>query len=206
MEKQKPSKISIQTLKTLSDSNAYQIYKIHYNSLPDDVMPNFGYKVEKKYLAKLNKENNGATIVALADDTIVGFLLLRFKTLDMKEFLNTSSIFVFLSKALLKPKIIVRLIYQLRHPTPNITKSCEIDYFAVSEKLRGQNIGKKLLKKAEELALENKCKSISTKTNNTNLYSFYTKKKNASLIHSFKVLNSEYFYINWNVQQKTHQK
>ena len=191
--------VEIKILNSLTDDDLYQLFQVHRKSLPDDIIINFGFNVEKKYIKKLSEENNGLIIVALKDKSIIGFIFLRFKEINMKNFLDSKAITKFIIKSLYNPKIMIRLIYQLFKPIKNPRESCEIDYFAVLEKSRSSGVGKSLIKKAELCALEKNYKKIFTKTNNKKLYSYYVDKKKASLLHSFKVLNHEYLCVCWDI-------
>lgn len=193
------SSVQIKILNSPNEEDLYQLYQIHSKSLPDDILPKFGFRVTKKYITKLSESNNGKIIVALNKNLIIGFIFLSFNKLDMKKFLNFMSISKFLVKFFLKPKIIFRLIYQLLRPTKNPIDSCEVDYFAVIDNSRSTGIGKRLLEKAESTALQNNYKKIYTKTYNKRLYSYYINNKKASLLDSFKIYNHDYFCICWDI-------
>ena len=190
----------IKTLDHLKKDDATQIHRIHLDSLSNDVMPNLGLAVEARYLAKLMKADNGAVIVASSKDEIVGFLLLRFAELNMKEFLSVWSILRFVILSLVKPIIMIRLIYQLVKSSANPKGSCEVDYFAVSDSMRGIGIGGKLLEEAEKVAFKKNYSSIVTKTNNVRLCSYYRNVKEAKLISSFRILKDEYFNVCWSIR------
>ena len=189
--------VQITSLEKVSENIIKEIHQLHLQSLPNDVMPNFGFSVEKKYLLELNNNRNGRIVIATDDGKIIGFLLLRFKPINMNGLLNAAACVEFISNSLRKKIILVRLIFQLLRSRLNPEGSCEVDYFVVLEQYRGKGVGAKLLLMAEEVARENGFKSIYTKTNNKSLYHFYKKIKNASLVYTFSIFSDKYYGVLW---------
>lgn len=189
----------------LSDEIIAEICRIHRQSLPDDLMPNFGKTVEKKYLIKLNNEENGRIVVASSNNRRIGFILLRFKPICMKKFIDLDACINFILASLIRPKLLVRLALQLIKTRPNPVGSCEIDYFAVEASYRGNGVGAKMIQVSELIAIQNQFSSIYTKTNNYSLYLFYLKTKKAKLINSFSILNNKYYGLVWGVKNEHHE-
>ena len=98
----------------------------------------------KKIYFRTFKENKCRIIVAISNKSIVGFIILRFGFFNMKKVIDLSSILKFLINSISNPILILRLIYQLLKPTIIPKQSCEIDYFAVSNRFKSKGIGKKI--------------------------------------------------------------
>tara|TARA_Y100000816_G_scaffold291969_1_gene285208 strand:- start:111 stop:713 length:603 start_codon:yes stop_codon:yes gene_type:complete len=199
MKINKKNSLSFKVLSSLSEDKIRQIYNIHLKSLPNDIIHYFGYKLEKKYILELLKENKCRIIVAISNKSIVGFIILKFGVFDMKKVIDFSSVLRFLINSISNPILILRLIYQLCKPTTIPKQSCEIDYFAVSYRFKSKGIGKKLLRIAEKIAKGKKFKKIFTKTYNKKLACFYINKKKAVLSSRYKILHYLYFCVYWKI-------
>ena len=160
MKINKKNSLSFKVLSSVSEDKIKQLYDIHLKSLPNDIIHFFGYDIEKKYILGLIEENKCRIIVALSNKSIVGFIILRFGFFNIKKIIDLSSILKFLINSILNPMLILRLTYQLLKPTIIPKQSCEIDYFAVSNRFKSQGIGKKLLKIAEKTAKEKNSKNF----------------------------------------------
>jgi|688.fasta_scaffold238357_3 ribosomal protein S18 acetylase RimI-like enzyme len=195
------SNIQITSPEKISEDTIRVIYEIHSNSLPNDVMPNFGLGVERKYLLELIDKQNGRILIATDSGKIIGFLLLRFKPINMKGLLDGAAFIEFILNSLRKKVILIQLIFQLFWSRSNPEGSCEIDYFAVLEQHRSKGVGAKLLLMAEEVSIKNGFESIYTKTNNKALYSFYKKMKGAIVVYSFSILSDKYYGVLWSAKK-----
>ena len=112
MKINKKNSLSFKVLSSLSEDKIRQIYNIHLKSLPNDIIHYFGYKLEKKYILELLKENKCRIIVAISNKSIVGFIILKFGVFDMKKVIDFSSVLKFLINSISNPILILRLIYQ----------------------------------------------------------------------------------------------
>lgn len=199
MKINKKNAFSFKVLNSVSEGDIKQIYEIHLESLPNDIIHHFGYKLERKYILELTKKKNCKVIIALSKRLIVGFIILRFKEFDIKKVLDFQSILKFFFKSIFNPMLILRLVYQLNNTIKIPKQSCEIDYFAVSKNFKSIGIGKKLVKIAEKEAKKKKFKKIFTKTYNKKLAYYYMNKKKGVLFNKYKILNYLYFCVYWKI-------
>ena len=95
MKINKKNTFSFKVLNSVSEGDIKQIYEIHLESLPNDIIHHFGYKLERKYILELTKKKNCKVIIALSKRLIVGFIILRFKEFDIKKVLDFQSILKF---------------------------------------------------------------------------------------------------------------
>ncbi len=199
MKINKKNSFSFRVLSSVSEDNIKQLYEIHLESLPNDIIHHFGYKLERKYILELIKKKNCKIIIALSKKSIVGFIILKFKEFDIKKVLDFQSILKFFFMSIFNPMLILRLVYQLNNVIKIPKQSCEIDYFAVSKNFKSIGIGKKLVKIAEKEARKKKFKKIFTKTYNKNLAYYYMNKKKGVLLNKYKILNYLYFCVYWKI-------
>jgi len=182
-----------------------EVHKIHLSSLPNDVLPNFGSDFELRYL-NLLLENNGYLIVAKKENTILGFIALKFGSLKIHSLLSFSSIVIFISKSFTKPTLIFKLIGQFNKKKVFPRSSAEVDYFAVVEEARGMGLGSLMLEEAEKICIKNNLHKVHTKTSNQRLIEYYKDKKGAKVQHEFKILRNRYVYLLWKIKTKENPK
>ena len=193
------SDIQIKVLsKKINKNIAVSVHKVHINSLPNDVMPNFGMDLEYRYLQTL-LSNNGKLLTANNKNKFVGFITLRTNSQSLISELDFKSISLFLISSLQKPLLLIKLFKQLFNRTKQPKLSAEIDYFAVDEDLRGKGIGSLLIAKAEEIAVEEGLSILYTKTSNEGLYQHYLINKSAQLMKEFEILGEKYRIVCWKI-------
>lgn len=183
----------------LTNDQFNQLYKIHKSSLPNDLLHHFGIDSEKNYFKEILDKKKGKIIVAEYDNNILGYLVLKVKEVSMYKLLTLKSIFLFLFRALFKPSLLVRLIFQIFYPIDKPHNLGEIDYFVVQQGYRSAGIGVKLIEYAEKIAKENKIENIYTKTYNKQLSEYYIKKKGGVISSKFRILDYIYFCIYWKI-------
>ena len=196
------SNVRIISPEIISEHTIKAIYDIHSKSLPYDVMPNFGVGVERKYLLQLMDKQNGRILIASEGGKIIGFLLLRFKPMNIRGLVDRKALVEFFQNSLRKKTILVRLIFQLFWSRSNPEGSCEIDYFAVLEEHRSKGVGGKLLLMAEEISIKNGFDFIYTKTNNKELCNFYKTMKGAIVVSSFSIISNKYYGVLWSTKKE----
>ena len=199
MKINKKNSFSFRVLSSVSEDNIKQLYEIHLESLPNDIIHHFGYNLVRRYILRLIKKKDCKIIIALSKESIVGFIILRFKEFNIKKLLDFQSILKFFFKSIFNPMLILRLFYQLNYTIKIPKQSCEIDYFAVSKNFKSIGIGKKLVKIAEKEARKKKFKKIFTKTYNKNLAYYYMNKKKSVLLDKYKIFNYLYFCVYWKI-------
>ena len=197
------SRAKIEILNNVTITNANYVCNIYTKGLSGDVFPNFGKKFLIKFIRFITNDNEGAIIISRNKSKIVGFLILRFKPINIKgliNLINLNSLIIFFFNSILNPLIFFRLIFQIFRNV-QIPRSCaEIFIFVVSKKFQSSGIGSKLINKAEFLSYENGLKRIYTKTRNVKLFRYYKTVKKITLISKYKILWDTYYRFWWNVK------
>ena len=187
--------------KEIKKDLAMSLYKLHFKSLPNDVLPNFGMDLEYRYFKSL-LVNKGKLVIAKNNcNKILGFIALRSNYQNFISILDIKSISVFLLNSICKPSLLIKLIKQLSNKTKQLKLSAEIDYFAVDENFRSKGIGGLLILKAEEISEIDGLCYLCTKTSNDRLFRYYQKIKSAEIIKEFEILDKKYRYLFWKIKK-----
>lgn len=197
------NKLKIEVLNNVAIKDAKYICDIYTNDLSGDVFPNFGKKFLVRFISLVTSDNKGVIITSKNKGKIIGFLILRFKPIDVKNLIsliNLNCTFIFFFNTIFKPLIFLRLIFQIfRKDT--VPKSCsEIYPFVVDRKYQSLGIGSKLINKAETLTHQNGLKRIFTKTRNERLFEYYKNIKKITLISKYKIFRDTYHKFYWKVK------
>ena len=197
------NKVKIEVLNNVTIKDVKYICDIYTNDLSGDVFPNFGKKFLIRFISLVTLDNEGVIIVSKNKGKIIGFLILRFKPISVKNLIsliNVSCCLIFFFNTIFKPKIFLRLIFQIFRKD-SVPKSCsEIYPFVVDKKYQSLGIGSKLINKAESLTHQNGLKKIFTKTRNERLFEYYKNIKKITLISKYKIFRDTYRKFYWKVK------
>ena len=86
-----------------------KIYKIHAESLSDDIFHTFGKNTEKRYLEYLINSKKGLILISKKEAIITGFIIIRLQPISMIRFIRKDSLISFIDIIIIDPKIFLKL-------------------------------------------------------------------------------------------------
>lgn len=168
------------------EKNQYRILAdIHQKAFKGFFLTTLGKGFLQTYYKANLKSEESISICAVNDyNHIIGFCMgcVLSKGYHKRLIKNNLSLFVFQGVLLLltKPKALYRLYFNLEKNAINTYDGdyAEILSICVLPEIKGSGIGKEMIKKFEEIAINNGCKKIALTTdfyNNHNVLEFYKK-------------------------------
>jgi ribosomal protein S18 acetylase RimI-like enzyme len=180
------------------------IVEVHYNALPDDLLPLFGKFIMEEYYKNAIRLNDGFIIGAWDNSRLIGFVYLSegknsfFKLLNQRCFLK---LLLASSKiAIQKPIRAISIFKSLFSGNEYHKFDCQIAYIAVDKEYQGLGIGSLLLESVSNISLKKNILSCFTKTLTENLHVIKMYKKlfpDAEVYKEFSDFKRNYSIIGW---------
>lgn len=181
-------------------SIADEVFDVHEQSLPSDVMPKFGSGYHRRYMLLLLGGQGNVFVAFLRGETI-GFLTSVDGSPARRIVPSPADTLCFLKSCSRQPVLLLRLLRQLIKRVQAVPDSSEIQFFAVRDEFRGRGVGRALLQEAQKKAILSGVKVMLTKTNNLDLVRFYQQNQNAEVRNVLKVSGTTYYYVGWPLRQ-----
>lgn len=173
-----------------------QITKIHINSLSNDFLPQLGSKfLETIYRGSINKHAFGYADVD--NKKVRGFIVgtsnmsLFFRNVTQENFLKLS-FFLFL-KLLQKPVLFKKIFETFSYSKKDHGPKAELIVIAVSQKYRGEGIGKKLIEVLEKKFKQDKIREYKLTVHAEKEAVKFYEKLNFKYLAKFNLYNKSWF-------------
>ncbi len=180
------------------ESHISEIAELHLNTLMHGIYAKLGYGFLVKYYRR-SIENKNKIFIALVANNIVGFLELK-KGGNEKFSLDLQDLTILLKLFFQDPRYIYLMYRRLLSSKFEEKVALEISNFSVKKAFRSKGIGRALLKKAINDALEMKL-NIFTYTHNKKLARFYVKNYNASMETEDNLIVYRSYYCKFNLNK-----
>ncbi|MCP4367452.1 MAG: GNAT family N-acetyltransferase [Deltaproteobacteria bacterium] len=191
-------------LEIMQEFHVNQVAQIHAHALPEDLLPNLGAGfLEKGYYYPLLNSPYSLVLVALINNTVIGFLNLTFAPdKHLRWVVKKGVIRLFMGLMHLSchsPRRILEFLIAVLQQVTVPEKSAEIAFIAVESTYHGQGIGKRLVEEANRIAKQKDMQYMFTKTlkSNTHVQYMYKKYWSAQIIQEIQIMNKQYVYLRW---------
>jgi len=189
-----PSDVEI---RIVDEANIENVVAIHCAALPNDILPNLGKKIIRKYYKNIMSDDSQLLIGAFINKELRGFVQFSRDSFGVAKFVDGfNTIATLIRAAIIRPNIFYAGCMQM-FKAKRIEGAAEISFIAVLPEQQGKGIGSKLLGFITEYGLSSNIETISTKTANKELRDFYIKKYGAKEIYHFSVGKNTYYQLIW---------
>lgn len=171
----------IQKVNKLNQSEIDQIVNLHHSVLKESFLNNFGKKFLKIAYQTIIPSKNNICLIAEDKNTIIGYTIVTYdgekfnKEVIYKNFFSLN--FIILSKSILNPNLLLKVIrWIIKPPNQNKIKP-EIQFIAINPNYQNQGLGTKFINEVNKEFKNSNIKSyrVGTKTNNEKSNNFYKK-------------------------------
>ncbi|MDP7238494.1 MAG: GNAT family N-acetyltransferase [Candidatus Latescibacteria bacterium] len=187
---------------SISVNDVEAVAEIHRTSLDVGILlNNFGTNfLVRMYFAIIQKGSNFGYVAKL-DGKAVGFIIGSVEEISFTRCLDLFSVLIFLLNCLRTPHLLfstVTVFLKTSNKKERVD-DVEISHFAVDKKFRGLGVGSELISLIEQKASEDGFKTISTRTYNERLITYYCKQKKAAEVGRFHISKNAYVTLRWNL-------
>lgn len=160
-------------IKSINEEHLHELVNIHLDSFENFFLSKLGKKFLYAFYDTVRRDHNSVLIGVFnsEDNKIAGFCAATFlsKNYYKRLLLNNKFIYLRISIPLIftKPHFLIRLAKNLTKKSQNTADDflyAELLSIAIAKKNQGKGLGKLILKKLEEILIENKCQRLSLTT------------------------------------------
>lgn len=184
----------------LKDGFEYKVADIHFEALPEDVLPSLGIKFLRSYYKYILNNESQYVLGVFKNDKLVGFCQLSFSHVKILDFFKIYPLKILhlLKLIMLQPKKILIGLFFLIYRFQSKQTYPEICFIAVKKKFQRTGLGSNIIEKINKISRSKGFKSITTKTSNKIACIFYRDKFNAVIEDKVNIFGLTYWFLKWN--------
>jgi ribosomal protein S18 acetylase RimI-like enzyme len=182
----------------LSHAELDKVVKIHIDALKEDVLPQLGREVLRKYYENVVSDQTQKLFGVFAGADLLGFCLISTSHSGLcRVILSKQGASSVIKLALNKPKVLLAGFLQTWKKKTIHEGVAEISFIAVSPLYQSIGVGKSMLKHVSQWCFDNDIRFLRTKTSNQFLQQFYVQTFRAEELVKYKLGDKTYWELRW---------